>query len=144
METSLNLFKRLCPLLLECKCKALVAINVSGRHERANYFIIVTTLSARHSRKVIEEIKKLWQELSSDKNSFVVDENDLNWCILQIEGVQVHLLDAPTRQRLELEKLWVLGKYDDQLCDMMTNHVKLMPRGKRRMRIKYIFNESEQ
>ena len=77
------------------------------------------------------------KEFRLKKTAFNVDGDGTDWMIVEVAGVQVHLMEGEVRQNLELEKLWTLGDNDDQVMEFGNDPIVITRTGARRTRVKY-------
>lgn len=137
-ELSDSLLDKVFSILEDGKCRALFTVDVSNRHPSCHYFIFATCYSVKHMKAIAADIKYIKKEHNLKKTSFTADGLGSNWTVVELCGIQVHLMDADIRQELELEKLWTLGHYDDQMQELERDPVKIVKRGSKRLRVKYI------
>nr|XP_020848892.1 mitochondrial assembly of ribosomal large subunit protein 1 isoform X2 [Phascolarctos cinereus] len=97
-------------LLRQENAKDICVIQVSPELKYTDYFVVVSGTSPRHLQAMAQYIVKMHKFLKSKNDAFV-----------RIEGKDADdwlCVDFGTRETYELEKLWTLGTYDDQLAEI--------------------------
>ncbi|KGL83477.1 Mitochondrial assembly of ribosomal large subunit protein 1, partial [Tinamus guttatus] len=110
-------------LLRQENAKDICVIQVSPELRYCEYFIIVSGSSTRHLHAMAEYMLKMYKcqkEEASLSHMARIGMRNLNYlCSLKYGNIVVHFMLPETRERYELEKLWTLHSYDDQLAQMM-------------------------
>lgn len=101
----IRLRKFICNELLENKAKNIVVIDVAGKTNIADYFVIATSLGDKHTNALADIIEKQVKEKFS---LFAVNgiSNQKNWVVLDYNGVMVHILNESTREEYNIEEMW--------------------------------------
>lgn len=58
------------------------------------------------------------QKEESDPHTRIEGKETHDWLCIDFGSIVVHFMLPETRETYELEKLWTLGSYDDQLAQM--------------------------
>ncbi|XP_010221981.1 PREDICTED: mitochondrial assembly of ribosomal large subunit protein 1 [Tinamus guttatus] len=109
-------------LLRQENAKDICVIQVSPELRYCEYFIIVSGSSTRHLHAMAEYMLKMYkcQKEEGDSHNLILWICDGNKDKQVTAGnIVVHFMLPETRERYELEKLWTLHSYDDQLAQMM-------------------------
>uniref|UniRef100_A0A1A8IAF1 Mitochondrial assembly of ribosomal large subunit protein 1 n=1 Tax=Nothobranchius kuhntae TaxID=321403 RepID=A0A1A8IAF1_NOTKU len=95
----------------------LCVIQVPNHVSYTEYFLVVSGLSPRHIRAMAFYAVKVYKFLKKDKDPNVkIEGKDTDdWICIDFGNMVVHLMLPGTRQRYELEKLWTLRAFDEQL-----------------------------
>ncbi|KAE8596506.1 hypothetical protein XENTR_v10016128 [Xenopus tropicalis] len=95
-------------LLRQENAKDLCVIRVPPQLKYTDYFVVVSGFSTRHVQAMAQYSVKVYKYLKREDEPHV-----------QIEGnIVVHFMLPETREKYELEKLWTLRSYDDQLSQI--------------------------
>ncbi|XP_009982090.1 PREDICTED: mitochondrial assembly of ribosomal large subunit protein 1 [Tauraco erythrolophus] len=89
--------------------KDVCVIQLPPEIKYCDYFVIVSGASTRHLHAMAHYMLKMYKHHKEQSDPHT-----------QIEGssVVIHFMLPETREAYELEKLWTLGSYDDQLAQM--------------------------
>ncbi|XP_028985869.1 mitochondrial assembly of ribosomal large subunit protein 1 [Betta splendens] len=92
-------------------------IKVSEEIQYAQYFIVVSGVSPRHLRAMALYAIKVYKFLKKDgdPNVKLEGKDTEDWMCIDFGNVVVHFMLPETREVYELEKLWTLRSYDEQL-----------------------------
>ncbi|XP_047217542.1 mitochondrial assembly of ribosomal large subunit protein 1 isoform X2 [Girardinichthys multiradiatus] len=95
----------------------LCVIKVPDHIQYAEYFIVVSGVSPRHLRAMALYAIKVYKFLRKDGELHVKIEGKGadDWMCVDFGNMVVHLMLPETREVYELEKLWTLRAYDEQL-----------------------------
>ncbi|XP_009324036.1 PREDICTED: mitochondrial assembly of ribosomal large subunit protein 1 [Pygoscelis adeliae] len=88
------------PLLRQENAKDICVIQLPPEIKYCNYFIIVSGSSTRHLHAMAHYMLKMYKHHKEESS------------------IVMHFMLPETREAYELEKLWTLGSYDDQLAQM--------------------------
>ncbi|XP_063078756.1 mitochondrial assembly of ribosomal large subunit protein 1 [Engraulis encrasicolus] len=93
-------------------------IHVPPELRYTNYFITASGVSTRHLRAMATYALKVYKFLKSGDYGHVrIEGKDAeDWMCIDFGDMVLHLMLPSTRETYELEKLWTLRHYDDQLC----------------------------
>ncbi|XP_040900396.1 mitochondrial assembly of ribosomal large subunit protein 1 [Toxotes jaculatrix] len=95
-------------------------IEVPDQIKYAEYFIVVSGVSPRHLRAMALYAIKVYKFLKKDgdPNVKIEGKDAEDWMCIDFGNMVVHFMMPETRDIYELEKLWTLRKYDEQLRSM--------------------------
>ncbi|TNN78446.1 Mitochondrial assembly of ribosomal large subunit protein 1 [Liparis tanakae] len=95
-------------------------IKVPEQIKYAQYFIVVSGVSTRHLRAMALYAIKVYKFLKKDgaSNVKIEGKDSEDWMCIDFGNMIVHLMLPETREVYELEKLWTLRSYDEQLKSM--------------------------
>lgn len=95
-------------------------IKVPEQIKYAEYFVVVSGLSPRHLHAMALYAVKVYKFLKKDQDSHVkIEGKDTDdWLCIDFGSMIVHFMLPETREVYELEKLWTLRSYDEQLKNM--------------------------
>ncbi|XP_068999056.1 mitochondrial assembly of ribosomal large subunit protein 1 [Embiotoca jacksoni] len=95
----------------------LCVIKVPEQIKYTEYFIVVNGVSPRHLRAMALYAIKVYKFLKKDGDSNVkIEGKDAeDWMCIDFGNMVVHFMLPETREKYELEKLWTLRTYDEQL-----------------------------
>lgn len=83
----------------------IVTINLKGKTDIADYMIVATGNSSRHTsalaKNLIDKIKE-----GGVENITVEGANEGEWVLVDIGGVVVHIFKTGVREHYNLEKMW--------------------------------------
>ncbi|XP_041648998.1 mitochondrial assembly of ribosomal large subunit protein 1 [Cheilinus undulatus] len=92
-------------------------IKVPEHIKYAEYFIVVSGVSQRHLRAMALYAIKVYKFLKKDGNPNVkIEGKDAeDWMCIDFGSMVCHFMLPESREVFELEKLWTLRNYDEQL-----------------------------
>ncbi|XP_029360201.1 mitochondrial assembly of ribosomal large subunit protein 1 [Echeneis naucrates] len=92
-------------------------IRVPDQIKYAEYFIVVSGVSPRHLRAMALYAIKVYKFLKNDgdPNVRIEGKDTEDWMCIDFGNMVVHFMLPETRDVYELEKLWTLRSYDEQL-----------------------------
>ncbi len=100
--------EKVCMILSKHKAEDIVSIDVKGKTEIADYFVIAGGRSMTHTKALIELLE---EEL--DKEGVAPIRRDGvkegRWAVLDYGDVVVHVFNDESRLFYHLEKLWADG-----------------------------------
>jgi len=70
-----------------------------------DYFVIVTTMAARQTRGLAENLRDTGKELGFGRGSLEGDHNS-SWLLVDFDSVVVHVLTEEAREFYDLDLLW--------------------------------------
>uniref|UniRef100_A0A8C8S347 Mitochondrial assembly of ribosomal large subunit protein 1 n=1 Tax=Pelusios castaneus TaxID=367368 RepID=A0A8C8S347_9SAUR len=108
-------------LLRQENASNICVIQVPPELRYSDYFIIVSGSSTRHLRAMAGYMLKTYKQLKhEDDPYFLIEGKDTDdWMCIDFGIVVIHFMLPETREIYELEKLWTLRSYDDQLAQMV-------------------------
>ncbi|XP_064023021.1 mitochondrial assembly of ribosomal large subunit protein 1 [Pogoniulus pusillus] len=107
-------------LLRQENAKDICVIQLPPEIQYCNYFIIVSGSSTRHLHAMAHymlKMYKLHKEVGDPHTRIEGKETD-DWLCIDFGTIVMHFMLPETRDVYELEKLWTLRSYDDQLAQM--------------------------
>uniref|UniRef100_A0A3Q3QNG0 Mitochondrial assembly of ribosomal large subunit protein 1 n=1 Tax=Monopterus albus TaxID=43700 RepID=A0A3Q3QNG0_MONAL len=107
-------------LLCQENAVDLCVIKVPEQIKYAEYFIVVSGISPRHLNAMALYAIKVYKFLKKDGDPHVkIEGKDAeDWMCIDFGNIVVHFMLPETREAYELEKLWTLRNYDEQLKSM--------------------------
>ena len=97
--------KKVCEILLERKAQDVVSIDVRGKTEVADYYVVAGGRSMTHTRSLIDNV-----EMDMDKIGIAPIRREGvregRWAVLDYGDVLVHIFNDETRLFYHLENLW--------------------------------------
>ncbi|XP_036309610.1 mitochondrial assembly of ribosomal large subunit protein 1 [Pipistrellus kuhlii] len=107
-------------LLRQENARDLCVIQVPPEMKYTDYFVIGSGASPRHLHAMAFYIVKTYKFLKSKNEPHVrIEGKDTDdWLCVDFGRMVVHLMLPETREMYELEKLWTLRSYDDQLAQI--------------------------
>ncbi|XP_074006895.1 mitochondrial assembly of ribosomal large subunit protein 1 [Numenius arquata] len=108
-------------LLRQENAKDICVIQLPPEIKYCNYFIIVSGSSTRHLHAMAHYMLKMYKhhKEESDPHTQIEGKETDDWLCIDFGSVVIHFMLPETRETYELEKLWTLGSYDDQLAQMI-------------------------
>ncbi|XP_010711069.1 mitochondrial assembly of ribosomal large subunit protein 1 [Meleagris gallopavo] len=107
-------------LLRQENAKDICVIQVPPEIKYCNYFIVVSGSSTRHLHAMAHYMLKMYkhQKEENDPHTRIEGKETDDWLCIDFGSIVVHFMLPETRETYELEKLWTLGSFDDQLAQM--------------------------
>ncbi|XP_062423597.1 LOW QUALITY PROTEIN: mitochondrial assembly of ribosomal large subunit protein 1 [Rhea pennata] len=107
-------------LLRQENAKDICVIRVPPDIRYCDYFIIVSGSSTRHLHAMAYYMLKMYkhQKEESDPHAHIEGKETDDWLCIDFGNIVMHFMLPETRETYELEKLWTLRSYDDQLAQM--------------------------
>ncbi|XP_053914893.1 mitochondrial assembly of ribosomal large subunit protein 1 [Cuculus canorus] len=107
-------------LLRQENAKDICAIQLPPEINYCNYFIIVSGSSTRHLHAMAHYMLKMYKhhKEESDPHTVIEGKETDDWLCIDFGSMVVHFMLPETRETYELEKLWTLRSYDDQLAQI--------------------------
>ncbi|XP_026698871.1 mitochondrial assembly of ribosomal large subunit protein 1, partial [Athene cunicularia] len=108
-------------LLRQENAKDICVIQLPPEIKYCNYFIIVSGSSTRHLHAMAHYMLKMYKHRKeeSDPHTQIEGKETDDWLCIDFGSIVIHFMLPETRDTYELEKLWTLGSYDDQLAQMI-------------------------
>ncbi|KAM6375875.1 mitochondrial assembly of ribosomal large subunit protein 1 [Alca torda] len=108
-------------LLRQENAKDICVIQLPPEIKYCNYFIIVSGSSTRHLHAMAHYVLKMYKycKEESDPHTQIEGKETDDWLCIDFGSIVTHFMLPETREAYELEKLWTLGSYDDQLAQMI-------------------------
>jgi len=102
---ALEFVEKICKVLTDHKAEDVVSIDVQGKTEVADYYVVASGRSMTQTRALIEYV-----EMEMDKLGVAPVRREGvregRWAVLDYGDVIVHLFNDETRLFYHLEKLW--------------------------------------
>ncbi|KAM8967097.1 mitochondrial assembly of ribosomal large subunit protein 1 [Pelodytes ibericus] len=108
-------------LLRQENAKDVCVIRIPPEVKYAEYFVVVSGTSTRHIQAMAQYTLKTYKSLKRVNESHVVIEgkDTDDWMCIDFGHIVVHFMLPELRELYELEKLWTLRSYDDQLSQIL-------------------------
>ncbi len=108
--------KNVCESLLKHKAEDVISIDVKGKTEVADYYVVASGRSMTHTRSLVDYVEEEMEKIGvAPIRREGVREG--RWCVLDYGDVIVHVFNDESRLFYHLEKLWGDGenivKYTD-------------------------------
>nr|XP_060638077.1 mitochondrial assembly of ribosomal large subunit protein 1 [Anolis sagrei ordinatus] len=118
-------FEDIVSFLRQENAKDICAIQLPPEMRYSSYFVIVSGSSPRHLHAMAQYLIKMFKHLKTDCEPHVVIEgkDTDDWLCIDFGHTVVHFMLPETREIYELEKLWTLRSYDDQLAQMIPESI---------------------
>ena len=101
--------EKVCEVLLKHKAEDVVSIDVKGKTEVADYYVVAGGRSMTHTRSLIEHVEEEMEKIgvSATRREGV---REGRWAVLDYGDVIVHIFNDESRLFYHLESLWDDGK----------------------------------
>ncbi|KAM7175801.1 mitochondrial assembly of ribosomal large subunit protein 1 [Macrochelys suwanniensis] len=108
-------------LLRQENASNICVIQVPPEMRYSDYFIIVSGSSSRHLHAMAHYMLKMYKQLKQENDPHIqIEGKDTDdWMCIDFGSIVIHFMLPETREIYELEKLWTLRSYDDQLAQMV-------------------------
>ncbi|XP_078519683.1 mitochondrial assembly of ribosomal large subunit protein 1 [Lissotriton helveticus] len=112
-------------LLRQENAKDICVIKVPLELRYTDYFVIASASSTRHLQAMAQYALKVYKHLKAkaDPQVQIEGKDTDDWMCIDFGNMVVHFMLPETREIYELEKLWTLRSYDDQLAKMTTERL---------------------
>ncbi|XP_019507566.1 PREDICTED: mitochondrial assembly of ribosomal large subunit protein 1 [Hipposideros armiger] len=107
-------------ILRQENARDICVVKVPPEMKYTDYFVIGSGTSARHLHAMAYYIVKTYKFLKhkSEPQVKIEGKDTDDWLCVDFGSMVIHLMLPETRETYELEKLWTLRSYDDQLAQM--------------------------
>ncbi|CAM9893930.1 unnamed protein product [Rangifer tarandus platyrhynchus] len=107
-------------LLRQENARDICVIKVPPEMKYTDYFVIGSGTSTRHLHAMAYYIVKMYKHLKckSEPHVKIEGQDTDDWLCVDFGSMVIHLMLPETRETYELEKLWTLRSYDDQLAQI--------------------------
>ncbi|ELR52430.1 hypothetical protein M91_02510 [Bos mutus] len=107
-------------LLRQENARDICVIKVPPEMKYTDYFVIGSGTSTRHLHAMAHYIVKMYKHLKykSELHVKIEGKDTDDWLCVDFGSMVIHLMLPETRETYELEKLWTLRSYDDQLAQI--------------------------
>ena len=92
-------------IAFERNCTAITVLDLTGKSPATDYFVIVTSTSARQGRSVTDEICEYAKKHGVERFGRAGYEQG-RWILIDFVNIVVHIFDDEYRQYYDLEMLW--------------------------------------
>lgn len=92
-------------VLAEMKFEDIVALDMRGVTDFADFFLIATGRSRAQMKAAVDRIQREMKNRGARPFTRPEADSD-NWVVLDYGDTLIHLFDAPARARYSLEELW--------------------------------------
>ncbi|XP_043920554.1 mitochondrial assembly of ribosomal large subunit protein 1 [Protopterus annectens] len=105
-------------LLRQENAKDICVIKLPPEMTYTDYFVIASGTSTRHLQAMAHYTLKMYKYMKNPEERHVQIEgkDSDDWMCIDFGNIVVHFMLPETREVYELEKLWTLHSYDDQLA----------------------------
>ena len=101
--------EKICGVLVDHKAKDVLLIDVKGKTEVCDYFVVAGGMAMTHTRSLIEKVEEETDKIGvAPIRSEGVKEG--RWAVLDYGDVVVHIFNDESRLFYHLENLWDDGK----------------------------------
>ncbi|XP_008839691.1 mitochondrial assembly of ribosomal large subunit protein 1 [Nannospalax galili] len=107
-------------LLRQENARDICVIKVPPEMRYTDYFVIGSGTSTRHLHAMAYYTVKMYKYLKckSEPHVKIEGRNTDDWLCVDFGSMVIHLMLPETRETYQLEKLWTLRSYDDQLAQI--------------------------
>ena len=123
--SSRELAVAVCKALSDKLGKNIVALNVGGKTDLCDYFVIASGSNTPQIRAMGERVEELIEREYGLVPSRTEGVRDGRWAVIDYGDVIVHIFNDETRLFYHLERLWSDGenlqKFDEAAGDLVTN-----------------------
>ena len=93
-------------LLDDDKCEEVLVLDLRGRSQVTEFFVIASGTSQRQMRSAGLHVEELGEERGFGLFKHNLGEKDASWFVLDFVDVVVHLFEPETRLFYDIEMLW--------------------------------------
>ncbi|XP_030045825.1 mitochondrial assembly of ribosomal large subunit protein 1 [Microcaecilia unicolor] len=114
-------------LLRQENGRDICVVRLPPEMKYTDYFVIVSASSTRHLQAMTQYVLKMYKYMKKTEEPQIQLEGREaeDWQCLDFGNIVVHFMLPETRELYELEKLWTLRSYDDQLTQLETKPLPL-------------------
>ncbi|XP_068944823.1 mitochondrial assembly of ribosomal large subunit protein 1 [Petaurus breviceps papuanus] len=107
-------------LLRQENARDICVIQLSPALRYADHLVVASGTSTRHLRALAQRLLTTHKFLKAPRDPFarLEGKDSEDWLCVDFGSMVIHLMLPGTRENYELEKLWTLGTYDDQLAQI--------------------------
>ncbi|GBM72902.1 Mitochondrial assembly of ribosomal large subunit protein 1 [Araneus ventricosus] len=93
----------------------IAVISIPKEVRYADFLVLVTAMSPRHSKAVAEYVIKTYKKKKHAKDPFIIVEGEkiANWKCLDMGNIALHILLEETRTFYDIESLWLFDQAFD-------------------------------
>lgn len=96
----------MCQKLIDGKAEDLVTIDLTGKTDIADYMIIASGRSSKHTSSLAEILARDLKIQGFDKKMSIEGTANGEWVLLDLGDIIVHIFKPEIRQLYNLEKMW--------------------------------------
>ncbi|UNB92223.1 MAG: ribosome silencing factor [gamma proteobacterium endosymbiont of Trioza apicalis] len=86
--------------------KNIKILNVKNKSNITNFIIICTGISNKHIMNIANNIiKKI--NLIGIKTKYITIENSIDWIVIDLNNIIIHIMLKETRKLYNIEQLWI-------------------------------------
>jgi ribosome-associated protein len=104
-QDSKALLRAVIDRLSEKKAENIVAINMAGKSEIADYMIVASGTSSRHVASLAQNAEEVFKDFGKNIIS-ITGQEEGSWVLLDSPEIIVHLFQPDARDTYQIEKLW--------------------------------------
>lgn len=112
-DEPLRLHKLVLDVLDDAKAENIVSIDLAGKSSIADYMVVASGRSQRHVGAVADQIQRALKEAGFG-NPRVEGMPHCDWVLIDTPSVIVHVFRPEVREFYNLEKMWSVGRVEDQ------------------------------
>lgn len=105
-DATINFAKAAAKSLEESKCVDVIVLDLRGRSQITDFFVIASGTSDRQMHSAAEHVVELGESTNESLYRSNLDEKRANWYVLDFVDVVVHILMPDARRHYDLEMLW--------------------------------------
>lgn len=90
------------------KANNVVTIDLEGKTDIADYMVIASGTSDRHTSSLAQNLVKNIKEVLGYNHVYVEGISEGNWVLVDVGNVIVHIFKPEYREMYNLEKMWAL------------------------------------
>ncbi len=102
--------------LSDDKCEHVVVLDLRGRSQVADYFVIATGTSERQMKSAANTVTEIAEEAGVRLFRSNKDQPGQSWVLLDFVDVVVHIFESHARSYYDLEVLWGDGPRVDWMA----------------------------
>ncbi len=92
--------------LEDMKGRRIVVMDVTGVTDIADYMIVASGSSNRHVKALVDRVVE-YSKAAGQKSGGVEGKESLEWVLLDLGDVIVHVMQEQSREFYDLESLWL-------------------------------------
>ena len=106
-KQGLNLRTEIVSILDESKAEDIVTISLEGKSDIADYMVIASGTSSKHTSMVASNLLDKLKKTDPDITYSVEGMNEGEWVLLDTGDIIVHIFKPEIREIYQLEKMWL-------------------------------------
>lgn len=92
--------------LSDDKCENVLVIDLRGRSQVTDYFVVATGTSERQMRSAAQHVADMTEEHPLEVYRSNINQGDQGWIFLDLVDVVIHVLTPESRGYYDIEMLW--------------------------------------